>query len=1020
MHDAQVDKPAGQRPQPPLFANANQGNGSAASQPIIPSDESHTSTPRSDSTEECADLEAANGGYHLLQDDDSTLTSRSESNQALISIQSPRTNVALSSRAEWLAVTLVSMLASLLQSTFIRNAEEHENKQHQYEHLVWIGLAIVFIGYGIVNIGFSQNVVRRLKCESKKLDLNSDIHTSQHKLYNTLKELLPNTKGFTRKYPLSYPLRSIFIAAEFILATFAVILNVASFYAFLVQKNMSIIEKNLLVIAGTVISLPYVGLNLYITEDLTDFLMALISRSENSSEENQHGLLGQLRWLYSQLPDRKEIGLLLLTSIIDGLHAVQALGYDEIFSEEKYPAWFEALMKENILIATVTFIFLYTTKFGKTKSLIYGAFKFQNSTVHKEDPWRDKWGLLHFISIFFGLCMSAKAFVPSYSTFNSYLSSSNNSPSAAEKVIRLTAVIILTIGSGTAPFAFYSMNFFDTIKKYFFPAASTSSKASQQAVTHEQANILLGRLYDFTMLKGSLSRPITEKLKMFLKRQEFKTHTPEQDPSLLLRLVSYLYQLMQLKGASENLSVDPTLTQKLGQLQIIENGSSPLNDFQLLTQDLRNKENYENNYLCILSVMFCSVFSIVSSYGYSALLINSTPGPSSLKNSVVAFLSLNLYVLSHERITFRLDELRQYIFRDTTQSDRPRVLFIYASLDPKFVHAVSAITTLIATINVLAGLTAFATTSSWCHEKSTREFTLILSSILSSIAAPYLCLHMDLHLTNGPTKHARDSLMYLSRQRVSKMLCSRSTHNGVPRNFSGWSMIYFAIEWISTVCLAGTVLEAGKNKVLAMSTIIPYSILFFHSLTGRVIDSGEMFRAFFLSASRSPTNGSAERPFRPISLNRNCYSPPSLGVSSFNSLTNNTSFQLLQPRPTSNTANIAYTRGITCTRVLSDLLSAWFKSMFFIRYFYPSPSLSCPYILISSIMLALTTVVGLSVIPSKGRVFINNLSMMDLQKSPLAKKPGTSVNSYLSQPSLDQIEEHQNGLTAVSPLTMDN
>ena len=67
-------------------------------------------------------------------------------------------------------------------------------------------------------------------------------------------------------------------------------------------------------------------------------------------------------------------------------------------------------------------------------------------------------------------------------------------------------------------------------------------------------------------------------------------------------------------------------------------------------------------------------------------------------------------------------------------------------------------------------------------------------------------------------------------------------------------------------------------------------------------------------------------------------------------------------------------------------------------------------------MLALTTVVGMSVIPSKGRVFINNLSMMDLHKSPLAKKPGTPVNSYLSQHSLGPIEEDQNGQAAVSPL----
>ena len=58
-----------------------------------------------------------------------------------------------------------------------------------------------------------------------------------------------------------------------------------------------------------------------------------------------------------------------------------------------------------------------------------------------------------------------------------------------------------------------------------------------------------------------------------------------------------------------------------------------------------------------------------------------------------------------------------------------------------------------------------------------------------------------------------------------------------------------------------------------------------------------------------------------------------------------------------------------------------------------------------SIILALMTAVGLSVIPSKGPVFSNSLSMMDLKKSPRAEKHGSKVNLFFSEHTGHQTSE---------------
>jgi|GEM_PF-4010244 len=887
-----------------------------------------------------------------------------------------------SSAEEW-SVVIVTLASAVIQASFIRNAEENLNPHDRYQLGVNVFLAAVFVGYAVVNLDFAKNAVSRLQWKSKNgLGLSSDLDGLEYqKIFELLDKSLPiGSFGVDAPYLPTAPLRGFFIATELILSIFAVILNVASFYVACASKEMNALEQNLLIVLGIIISLPYVGLNLIPTEKVSTFLMSMISREENSSQENSLGIYDCAKWLLSQIPAPKEAGMLLLVSIIDALHAVQAFGYTEILAKGVFPVWFDKLMKQELLIAIINFLFLYSTKFDKTKKLLYWICNFQQDSIQESAQQDRKLNYpLALLSFIVGLAMAAKAFAPSYTTFRDILTSNDGDPESLESIGFKIAVYLLTVGSGVAPAAFYSICFYNAIDKYI---CSRSSSGIVSEPDLSQVHSLLKRLYGKVTNEGVLSRNIAvNNLGPFLWSPELME---SQDKSFILSMVAHLSRAIDQRGRQPSIEVSQTLKDQLAALACSSQQSSALVEFNCLMEELTKKENYNNGWLNVLAFIFCGAYSMVSSFGYGALLMNSIEGFLALKNTLASLLALSFYVLFHERIGYRLgqllDRLKDFLL-PVSDALSGEGKFHYASLSPKVVHSLSAGATLVVVLEMLAGLVGFAYTSSWCASNDMKKFILVVGTLMTSVLTPYLCLPLDLYFTNGPTKNYRHLLMgCLSRPMVASMLCNSGDQQGVPSNFSGVSSLLAGFDWLYTTCLAWSVL--GGEKELFASIALLYFSFSAISLPGRILSSGRMFNAFFLSTEA----GNAE-------------SVEDSDQVSGRSLVINA--DLSAESGELNNEGVG-SGGIVICRVLSDLLSGWIKSVFFISHLNPQTVLVSAEVMTLSVILSLMMLVGREVVEGKGDPFNNKRRLFGfgLPRSPSGARNRLSpVNTINTIPS---------------------
>jgi hypothetical protein len=719
----------------------------------------------------------------------------------------------------------LALASSYLQTTFVYNAEKDLIKSNEYKLPEYSFLVIVFVGYSFVNSEFAANVIRRVKALRQPPKLGENLDNTA--LYSVLDKILPLTE-FKIKYRLTIPVRIFFVLFEFVLSGFAVILNVASFYVIFNTKDMAPWEKDCLLGLGAFLCLPFVGLNLIPTEAASNFLMGLMTRTEEDPLQPSHCCWKQL---WEQLPTKKQATLFFVAGIINAMHALQAFEYSNILSEGDFPAAFAKIIRQRELVAIVNFAFLWATKQEKTQRLIAGLSRDKISAQMREPK--------AWLSLFFGLCMSSKAGLPSWSTYWKGINPPDQSYGG------YILVGILALGSMAAPAAFYTMTFYDVIMNLAKKREHHNNAETLTSTNNYRA--LCGRFSDHLAVKGELSRPIVMKIQAFLLAISASPSIADTD---LIQIIAILYRVIQSKGGDIRPNGDPEAIRAI-LTNDDQNNIAPslITQFNNYWPDLRKATSYDNAYHCLLSILVCCIYSSISSAAYFGLILDSVETEGAVETMsaiVIALITIGIYLLAHQRIAYRVTEILNR-FRETTSNI---VVFHYDSMAAGTIHSIGAVITPMILFGKLCGIVAFISSiPSIKQEGHSRLIRYVFGSI-SCLISPYLCLALYLKLTNGPTKHFRTLLMGLSPKWVAMMFCSSSGNDHSPRGIDHVSQLLAVIDMLYVICLAWKELNANEDILPWLFFTALFIATYVMSMSSRTMEIVLSFKAWYRSSSR--------------------------------------------------------------------------------------------------------------------------------------------------------------------------